>query len=421
MHPPDDGVAGATKRRLIEQASETDPHRLQELDAALWHTREEEQAEEGVPVLLGKLKRTRLLESDRIGTTWDAWETETGKHHAFRVLRPGLRNDPIWRRRMQRGARLAREISGILPVQNDTEGDWPRLFAALPGARLSDLLPVEDLPDGLQMARFLAGGLKGLKGLKACGLVHGNIRPDKLFLSQDGAALLWLDPFLETPGSLKQDLSALGAAVAQLDPNGVDSIGALAHSWVENPPPSLAMAQEVLMRTMASLLAHNRHHMLMRSRHVNARQGEARLLRAVRALGQAVAPPVGTVCLRAGQDSVLVVAESDGQRVLGGGLAALPVRLLPEVWSPERGLDASASRMLLRSFATRRTGDEARRTEVQQELGATDEQADHLCRWLSAQARLRSSAKLLQLSRKSSEPTTNQNISPSGPRSPQVL
>ena len=131
--------------------------------------------------------------------------------------------------------------------------------------------------------------------------------------------------------------------------------------------------------------------------------------------------PAGTVCLRAGQDSVLVVAESDGERVLGGGLAALPVRFLPEIWSPERGLDASASRMLLRSFATRRTGDEARRAEVQLELGATDEQADHLCRWLSAQARLRAAAKLLQLSRKSKEPTSAQSLNPSTPHSPQAL
>jgi len=99
-------------------------------------------------------------------------------------------------------------------------------------------------------------------------------------------------------------------------------------------------------------------------------------------------------------DSVLVVAESDGQSVKGGGLAALPIRFLPEIWSAQRGLDASASRMLLRSYATRKTGDEERREEVQRELGALDSQADQLCRWLSAQARLRSATKLLELSRK---------------------
>ena len=421
MHPPDDALAGAAKRRRIEKATEENPQRLQELDAALWHAHEQEQAEVGVPVLLGKLKRTGFLESDRVTTTWDAWETATGLRHTLRVLRPGLRTDPIWRRRMQRGARLARTIEGILPVHAETETEWPLLFVALPGSRLADLLPAEDLPDPLQMTHFLVGGLKGLEGLHAAGLVHGNIGPDKLIKGKNGAKLLWLDPFLEANGSLQQDLSSLGATVAQLDPHCMDPIGALAHSWIANPPPSLEMAKTILMRTLASLLANNRHHMLMRSRHVNARQGEARLLRAVRALGLAVPPPVATVCLRAGQDAVLVVAESDGEVVNGGGLAALPIRHLPQVWSAKRGLDASASRMLLRSFATRRTGDEARRTAIQQELGATDEQAESLCRWLSAQARLRSAAKLLQLSRKSPPETQQADFNPSESRSPQAL
>lgn len=416
-----DGFSSAERRRQIESAAEADPQRLQELDAALWLTREQEQAEEGVPVLLGKLKRTRLIESDRISTTWDAWETATGLRHAVRVLRPHLRKDPVWRRRLQRGAEIARNLAGILPIQSQADSDWPRLFLALPGSRLADLLPAEDLPDPLEMARFLVGGLKGLEGLQAAGLIHGNIHPNNLVNGPDCAKLLWLDPFLAAQGSLKQDLSALGAAVAQLDPHCVDPIGALAHSWATTPPPSLEMAKTVLMRTLASLLANNRHHMRMRSRHLSARQGEARLLRAVRRLGLALSPPIATVCLRAGQDGVLVVAQSDGQQVKGGGLAALPIRHLPIIWTAERGLDASASRMLLRSFATRRTGDESRRDSVQQELGATDEQADHLCRWLSAQARLRSAAKLLQLSRKTQPVRTPDELSPSESRSPQAL
>jgi hypothetical protein len=418
---PVDGLSSAEMRRQIESATEADPQRLQELDAALWLSREQEQVEEGVPVLLGKLKRTRLINSDRISTTWDAWETATGLRHAVRVLRPHLRKDPIWRRRLQRGAQLARSLTGILPVLSQADSDWPRLFVALPGSRLADLLPAEDLPDPLEMARFLVGGLKGLECLQAAGLVHGNIGPENLVNGPDRVQLLWLDPFLPEQGSLRQDLSALGTAVAQLDPHGVDPIGALAHSWGSNPPPSLEMAKSVLMRSLASLLANNRHHMRMRSRHVHARQGEARLLRAVRALGLALSPPIATVCLRAGQDGVLVVAQSDGQQVKGGGLAALPIRHLPIIWSAERGLDASASRMLLRSFATRRTGDESRREAAQQALGGTDEMAKNLCRWLSAQARLRSAAKLLQLSRKTQPTPTSAALNPSESRSPQAL
>jgi hypothetical protein len=301
---------------------------------------------------------------------------------------------------MARGARLAREISGILPLIADTEAEWPRLSVPIEGLSLADLLPAEDLPDSLQVAAFLIGGLKGLRGLHEAGLVHGHLQPDKLILTPRGVGLVWLDPFLEQPGSFQGDLADLGRAVAQLDPEGSDPIGAIAHSWAEDPPPNLDIARDLLMRNMGSLLAENRHHLLMRSRHVSARAGEARLLRAVRALGTSLAPPVATVCLRAGLDSVLVVAESDGETVKGGGLAALPIRFLPEIWSARRGLDASASRMLLRSFATRKSGDEERRGEIQKALGASDIQASQLCRWLSAQARLRSASKLLELSRK---------------------
>ena len=414
MHPPTDAVlqallddradevplSSAAKRRMLEEAAEANPRQIQSYDAALWRIREQEQAEEGVPVTLGDLKRTRLMESDRLSTTWDAWELSTGRRHAIRVLRPLLRKDPIWRRRLARGARVAREIEGILPITASTDTEWPRITVPIEGLSLADLLPAEDLPDSLRLASFLEGGIRGLRGLHEAGLIHGHLSANKLVLTPRGVGLVWLDPFLEKAGSFQKDLSDLGAAVAQLDPGCTDPIGTLAHSWAEDPPPNLDIARDLLLRTMASLLAENRHHLLMRSRHVTARSGEARLLRAVRALGLALPPPKATVCLRAGMDSVLVVAESDGQSVKGGGLAALPIRFLPEIWSAQRGLDASASRMLLRSYATRKTGDEERREEVQRELGALDSQADQLCRWLSAQARLRSATKLLELSRK---------------------
>ena len=393
-------LSAAAKRRIIEDAVESNPSRIQELDEALWRVRAQEQAEEGVPVTVGELKRTRLIESDRISTTWDSWELATGKRHALRVLRPVFRKDPVWRRRLARGIRLAREVEGIIAVNAETDGEWPTLSVPINGLTLADLLPAEDYPDSQQLAAFLIGGLKGLHGLYAKGLHHGHLDPHKLVLTPKGVQLAWLDPFLETRGSVQKDLSNLGAAVAQLDPTVSDPIGAVAHSWADEPPPNLEMAQDLLLRSMGTRLAENRYHLLMRSRYINARSGEARLLRAVRALKSSLAPPKATVCLRAGKDSVLVVAECDGKNVHGGGLAALPMRHLPEIWSSERGLDASASRMLLRSFATRRSGDEARRAEIQKELGGTDVQADQLCRWLSAQARLRAATKLLELSRK---------------------
>ncbi|MEC7242217.1 MAG: hypothetical protein VXW32_13370 [Myxococcota bacterium] len=393
-------LSSTAKRRLVEEALEAEPSRLQQLDALLWQTREQELAEEGIPVTLGNLKRTRLISADRIATIWDAWELGTGKRQALKVMRPSCRRDPVWRRRFGRGLRLARQLPGILPIHSAIEEEWPRLWVSIEGMTLADLLPAEDLPESLRIAQFLAGGLRGLRSLHSRGLVHGNVGPDKLVLTASGVGLVWLDGFLEAPGTPRDDIAQLARAVSQLDPEQSDPIGLLAHGWADDPPLSVEMAESVLVRFLATYLTERRHTLLMRSRHVHARQGEARLLRAVRSLALALPPPETTVCLRAGMDSVLVVAESDGLTVRGGGLAALPIRHLPEIWSPQRGLDASASRMLLRSFATRRTGDEARRSEVQRDLQSNDEEAEHLCRWLSAQARLRATTKLLELSRK---------------------
>ena len=393
-------LSSTAKRRLIEDASEKGSSALQRLDSLLWETREQELAEEGIPVTLGNLKRTRLLSADRLSTVWDAWELGTGKRQALKVLRPAHRRDPVWRRRFSRGARITRELPGILRTQTAMEEDWPRIWVSIDGMTLADLLPAEDFPESLRIAQFLVGGLRGLKSLHAQGLVHGDLGPDKLVLTSSGVNLIWLDPFLEDPGTPQDDIAQLARAVSQLDPEQCDPIGLLAHGWAETPPLSAEMAESILIRFLASHLTERRHSLLMRSRHVHAREGEARLLRAVRALALALPPPTITTCLRAGMDSVLVVAESDGKTVRGGGLAALPIRHLPEIWSGERGLDASACRMLLRSFATRRTGDESRRTDIQKELGSDDERAEQLCRWLSAQARLRATAKLLELSRK---------------------
>ena len=55
-------------------------------------------------------------------------------------------------------------------------------------------------------------------------------------------------------------------------------------------------------------------------------------------------------------------------------------------------------RALLRAWATRTRGDEARRAALQDELGTSDETAAALCRWMAGQARLRAFRLLLERS-----------------------
>ena len=109
-------------------------------------------------------------------------------------------------------------------------------------------------------------------------------------------------------------------------------------------------------------------------------------------------PPSGTVCLRAGHDAVITVAESDGTTVRGGPVAGLPARFLPIIYTRAAGMDPSGCRALLRAWATRTRGDEARRAALQDELGTSDETAAALCRWMAGQARLRAFRLLLERS-----------------------
>ncbi len=387
----------ATARREQLERQGEDASKLQRLDPSLLLAREEELAHHALPSTLGGLRRRRLLDQDPISTTWECWELSTGHRAAIRVLRPSWCKDPVLRRRLVRGARLATGLAHLAPVEWKEAGDWPHLKVHLGGPSLSDLLPAEDPPEPLQIAAYLAHGLMGLTSLHQRGLVHGTLGPHHLIHSPTGPILAWFDPFLRERGSPSQDIADLGAAVAQLDPDGMDPMGDIARSFAESPPPNAEIASEVLVRAAATWLVDTRHRLLMRSRQVHVRKGEARLLRAVSRLASSLPPPLGTVCLRAGHDAVVVVAESDGAEVTGGAVAGLPARHLPVIWSNLGGLDAAACRVLLRAFATRTGGDEKRRALLQSEVGGTDVLASQLCRWLSAQSRLRATRRLLEL------------------------
>tara|TARA_B110000037_G_C17070538_1_gene485676 strand:+ start:678 stop:1484 length:807 start_codon:yes stop_codon:yes gene_type:complete len=266
---------------------------------------------------------------------------------------------------------------------------------------LSDGYPLVDPKYSTVESRLLAvcllAGLNGLGELHSKGLVHGAITGDCIVLEKRGARLIWLDTFGITDTTPSSDIAALAESLTVLDPLGAAPLGALVSAWVDTPPPTVEMAKSLLVRTLAAHLTSRRHQLLMRSRMVNCRGGEARLLRAVKSLANALSPPSGQFCLRADDDGLMVVAISDGERVTGGGVASIPAKFIPTVYSPESGIDPSASRVLLRSWATRKSGDLQLQSKVMKDLGGDDKGAQQLCLWLSAQARLRAARKLLEL------------------------
>lgn len=385
-------VGWTARRQALEQAAES-PKLSQDLDPLLLAVRSLEAIQAGLPTHFGPLRRGEIWEQDAISVSFDAWRR--GQRVLVRALRPALRNDPVWRRRLERCTRWP--APAPLPRGLVMQGEWPMLEYPLHGPSLSQLLPADERPDTQLIALALEGGLAGLEALHARGQVHGHLSVRHLVRTETGFELIWLDPVLARPGSPAQDLRDLGAAVAELDPAQADPVGELARSIASEPPPSVDMARALLARTLAEALAERRHELAMRARDQAKRAREERLLRATKRLGMAIPPPTGQFCLRAGKDKVLVVVDSDGAKVKGGPVAGMPARFMPRVWDAEQGLDPVASRALLRAWASRKTGDEARRSSIQLELGSDDAGAMRMCRWLSCQARLRAVRMLLEL------------------------
>jgi hypothetical protein len=385
-------------RRAALEAAAADPALAARVDPLLLALREREVAAAGLPARLGGASRGRLLASDAISTVWEAWDSG-GQRVALRVLAPAWRHDPVWLRRLERGALAAAGVAGVARAEWISGGETPHVRYALGGPALADLLPAEDPPSERELARFLAGGLRGLAALHARGLVAGALGPESLLLGPEGVTLAWFDPVLRSPGDSRADLSALGRAVGLLDPGAITRMGGLAHGFAESPPPTASDGAELLRRTMAGLLADARHTLVLRARVQRRATARGRLLAAVRRLERALPPPAGTVCLRAGHDAVMVVAESDGEVVRGGPVAGVPARFLPVIYTRAAGLDPGGCRALLRAWATRTGGDEERRARIQAQLGADDAAAAALCRWLAGQARLRASRLLLERSR----------------------
>lgn len=366
-------------------------------DLQLLAARELELAHDALPPVIDGARRSRLLHTDPIATTWEAWDTAGGHRMFLRCLRRNWRDDPVMLRRMVKtiGEMPHQHSGGISQVSWHPDGDWPHLRVVVDGALLADRFPVQDAPVTARMARILAGGLQSLAHIHDHGRSHGGPMTHFLVEGRTGAEVVWMDTF-GAACSPSDDIADLASTVAELDPAGTDPVAELAREWVDDPPPTAADGIAVLLRVLGSHLLAARHRLAVAGRMAHKHDRATRLAIMVRRLTQAVPPPQAKVCLRATTDGVRVLAESDGITVRGGAAVDDGGRFLNLVFDPDQGLDAQAARYLLRAWATRETGDTDARMAAQVAIGATDDQADALVRWLSGMARLRAARMLLE-------------------------
>ncbi len=378
-----------TQRAALESLCAQQPERLQQLDPILLKLRDLETLDEGLPRILGSVRRVGLLACDPITVSWWGWNATSGAREAVRCLRPRWRKDPVWHRRLQRGVRIASALRGLAPLRWRPHDAWPHVHCGLPGVPLADLLPAQDPPDATDLTWWAALALQQLAQLHRAGLTHGSIDGQHLLLQPGGLALVWLDVLRSVPSSTQADVSDLARCLGALDHKQQHPLTQLMAPWGENPPATATDGLALLRRVLADLLMEERHRIVLRVRFRGRQQRRAHLLRTTRALSRALPPPSGHCCLRAALDGSLFLLKSDGCGVWCGTAAGLPAQHMLSLYTPKLGLKAQSARIMLRAWARREDGDEERRARVQRQLGGSDALAAALTRWLSAQSRLR--------------------------------
>jgi len=358
-------------------------------DALMLQMRDLELAHLALPPVIDGARRSRLLAIDAISTTWEAWSLTGGERLFLRCARPRWATDPVILRRMA--------IGGNGRTSWHPTGDWPHLRLVANGVLLSDRFPVEDVASTERLARTLGEGLRALSELHERGQVHGGPLAPFFVESKGPLQLVHLDAF-DVKTTAADDLRELAELIVAMDPLNCDPVAMLAEEWVDTPPPTAADGIRLLNRCLGGVLLAERHRLSVAARSAHRLDRKTRLARAVRKMTHMMPPPEGKVCIKAGPDGALVIIESVDGVVRGGAVAdAEGGRFLPVIYSNTQGLDAQSARFLLRSWALRKQGDESLRAEVQASLNASDVQADHLIRWMSAMARLRAARLILRV------------------------
>jgi hypothetical protein len=365
-------------------------------DQKLLSLRELERATSELPPVIDGAHLSDLICGDAISTTWTGWSPATGQRILLRCLHSRWQRDPVMLRQLHRDLHIPTTPS-LYPGEHCSSGDWPHNRLVLGGPRLCEILPLDDADGGdpLLLAQVLGGGLCGLAGIHRAGLAHGPNLLQHLFFHNGSVGLAWLGRF-GPPANPWADIAALAEASVVLCAQGSLPIRQLALSWQSEPPASAQDAGQLLTRAMASTLLDARHRLWIAHRHQNRRARIGRLASAVRRLQQALPPPQGRVCLRAQGDGQLVIVDGDGLSLRGQATADPLTKELRPVYTADEGLCPGASRFLLRAWASRHRGDEDRRVKIQSSLGARDETATTMMRWLAGMARLRAAGLLLQ-------------------------
>jgi serine/threonine protein kinase len=160
-----------------------------------------------------------VLGQGAMGIVFRARRETGGERVALKVLRDELAEDELYRRRFEREARIASEVTHehIVPVVDFGKASG-RLYIAsryVPGVPLSARIASEgtlSLAEAIRVARHVSGALEALN---ARGLVHRDVKPANVMVDERGAAAL--TDFGLARGMADTVLTKTGAVVGTVD------------------------------------------------------------------------------------------------------------------------------------------------------------------------------------------------------------
>lgn len=173
----------------------------------------------GVGETFGFYRLDAMLGEGAVGRVFRATDTRSGDVVALKIMRRTLADDEVYRKRLQREARVAAEVESrhLVPVlaSGVENGDQYLVVRYVEGETLADRLEREDAMPVEKIVRLVTEIAAGLDVLHAHGIVHRDVKPSNVMLDETGTAAL--TDFGLAKGRAFTVLTKTGQAVGTLD------------------------------------------------------------------------------------------------------------------------------------------------------------------------------------------------------------